>query len=312
MGNISIDFGLENIWRCWVKYRAGKKNSMEILIFEEHLLKNLAKLSEDLITARFQHGVYRKFEVEDNKRRTISVASIRDRVAHRVVYEKLVELYDQTFDNDVWSCRKGKGLVAAIFRTQKLSKKYQDTFFWRADVKKFFESVSKDLLLAILKYKINDEQLLVIITEIVNSFSPGISIGNLTSQIFGNIYLNEFDRFVRNELSPLGYMRYGDDFIIFDDGDNIQLFRDMSINFLREKLKLEINSKNDFVAKTRIGLKYLGCKIYPDRIILSNRNRKRIFRKLNRQNVSSYYGLLKQFGDKEIRRRLAWEYMKYT
>ncbi len=114
----SIDLSLKNIWISWFEFRKGKRVGCEIDDFQYHLEQRLFELFRDLNNGSYNHGGYRKFVVCDNKRREISVASVRDRVVHRLVYDFLVEIYDNTFIFDAWSCRKGKGLMGAIERTQ--------------------------------------------------------------------------------------------------------------------------------------------------------------------------------------------------
>lgn len=123
----------------------------------------------------------------------------------------------------------------------------------------------------------------------------GIPIGNLTSQIFAIIYLNELDRFVKHLIKPQTYLRYGDDFIIIsDDLNKLKLIRKEVKNFLAENLRLEINLKNDIIIKIRWGLKFLGVKIFPKGRMLNKRNWQRAKLRSNLQNISSYSGLVKK------------------
>ncbi len=117
MGSESIDLSLKNIWKSWFAFRKGKRTTDELHNFQYYLEKNLLGLFNDLDSGNYHHGTYRKFIVNDNKRREISVASIRDRVVHRLVYDFLEKIYDKTFIYDAWSCRKNKGLLGAIKRT---------------------------------------------------------------------------------------------------------------------------------------------------------------------------------------------------
>lgn len=128
-------------------------------------------------------------------------------------------------------------------------------------------------------------------------------IGNLTSQIFANIYLNEPDRFVKNTIKPLAYLRYGDDFIIISQNlPQLKHIREKVAVFLQEKLGLEINAKNDITIKPRWGLKFLGVEIFPAGRRLSERNWSRAIIRLNARNFSSYSGLVKQHSkDKRIK-----------
>jgi len=118
MGNDSIDLSLKNIWKTWTVFQKDKNWSKELHEFKFNLEQNLFRLFYDLNNGRYYHDGYRKFVVCDNKRREISVANIRDRLVHRLIYDFLVKIYDKTFIYDAWSCRTGKVLLGAIERTQ--------------------------------------------------------------------------------------------------------------------------------------------------------------------------------------------------
>lgn len=149
-GSDSIDIRLSSIWHSWFAYRKSKKSSPELHEFQYNLEINLYELFQDLNNGTYKHGSYKSFIVSDNKKREISVAPIRDRVIHRLLYDYLVEIFDKTFVYDAWSCRNGKGLTAAIKRCQKFFKTYRDSFVWRADIKKFFDNVDQKILLNLI------------------------------------------------------------------------------------------------------------------------------------------------------------------
>lgn len=107
-------------------------------------------MHHELRSGTYRHGGYRAFSVNDPKRREIAVASIKDRFVHRLLYEYLVPIYDKTFQYDIWSCRKGKGLLGAIERAQELLFKNRNGWFWRADIRKFFDMVDQQVLMALL------------------------------------------------------------------------------------------------------------------------------------------------------------------
>lgn len=138
--------------------------------FQFYLEKNLFSLHKDLNRGTYRHGSYRIFTVCDNKKRTISVAPIRDRVVHRLIYDCLVPIFDKTFIYDAWSCRKGKGLLACIERTQVFLKKNPQAYVWRADIKKFFDSVDRKTLLDLVFRKVKCSKAQWLIREVVNSF----------------------------------------------------------------------------------------------------------------------------------------------
>jgi len=137
-------------------------------------------------------------------------------------------------------------------------------------------------------------------------------IGNLTSQIFANIYLNEFDKFIKHDMKVKNYLRYGDDFIIIADNLNrLGKIRGAAVNFLSEKLRLEINKKNDIIVKARQGLKFLGTEIFPKGRRLNKRNSARVKENLNLKNISSYSGLVKKHGKIKKIKEFNWIILDY-
>lgn len=308
-----IDLGLGNIWKAWFAFRKGKRMSDEMHEFRYHLEDRLLELCEDLNDGTYKHGQYRHFMVCDNKRREISVSPIRDRVVHRLLYDYLVPIWDKTFIHDAWSCRKGKGLLAAIERTQQFLKSHPRSYVWRSDVQKFFDSVDQKVLFNLLKRRVKDVKALLLIWEVLKSYSThaegvGMPIGNLSSQIFSNIYLNELDRFVKHGLKPKAYLRYGDDFVLFEtDEEKLKNMRSETTDFLSRELRLILHAKNNLIVKARHGLKFLGTELWSSGRRLSKRNKIRIFNRLNLKNIPSYHGVVLQHGGSKMSERLNWE-----
>lgn len=308
IGNDSIDISLSSLYKSWYKFKAGKSRTNKLEEFEYKLEKNIFNLYRELRNKTYKHGQYHRFAVIDNKKRQISVADIKDRLIHRLLYDYLVTNFDKKFIYDVWSCRKNKGLIGAINRAQLIAKKYKDGYIWRADIKKFFDNVNQEVLFKILKREICCKTALWLLKEIIisyrisinnqgscASFSRGLPIGNLTSQIFANIYLNELDRFILHHQKPLAYLRYGDDFLVFKrDLARLKKIRENVIRFAFWKLSLSINPKNDVIFKTKRGIRFLGVEIFSNGRRLNKRNISRATSKINLINASSYCGLVKQ------------------
>jgi len=312
IGKESIDLGLKNIYKSWFRYRKGKKPSQDFDHFQYDLEKELNSLYCDLNNGTYQHGDYRKFTVTYNKRREISVAFMRDRVLHRLFYDYLVDIFDKTFIFDAWSCRKEKGLMGAIDRAQVFIKKYANGFVWRADIRKFFDNVDHDILFQLLKRKVRDEKALVLLKEIIDSFEAkegvGMPIGNLTSQVFSNIYLNELDRFIKHEMKCKAYLRYGDDFVVFSrEKDGLLQIKVRTTDFIKKKLKLNLHAKNNLVVETKHGLKFLGVILYSSGRRLSKRNQTRIKDRINFHNSGSYWGVVSQHGTTERIKDFQWD-----
>lgn len=141
--------------------------------------------------------------------------------------------------------------------------------------------------------------------------NSGIPIGNLTSQIFANIYLNELDRFIVHTIKPLKYLRYGDDFIIA--ANNKSFLEDTKLkvkDFLKQKLGLTINPKNDILIEARHGLHFLGIHIFPNGRRLNKRALMRSYIKLNYKNIGSYHGLVHQHGNAKKIKEFQWKILE--
>lgn len=173
MGSEDIDLGLGSIWNAWFEFHKGKRMSMAMHEFQYNLEANLMQLHQDLVNGTYEHGPYRSFVVCDNKRREISVSSVRDRVVHRLLYDYLVPIWDKTFVYDAWSCRKGKGLLAAIERTQQFLKTYPRAYVWRADIKKFFDTINHDVLVKLLARRTKAPQAMQLAKTAIKSFTIG-------------------------------------------------------------------------------------------------------------------------------------------
>jgi len=254
---------------------------------------NLLRLCHDLSTDNYRHAAYDHKIVNEKKRRDIYVASVRDRVVHRLLYDYLVEIMDKRLDYDVWSCREGKGLHGALQRTQTLLQKHPSAWIWRADIKKFFDSVPHAQMLEVVAKHVNDERAKKLLDTVIRSYNYliGLPIGNLTSQILANMYLNEFDQYVRQQLKPLAYVRYGDDFILFYARQcDIKSARHAAIQRLTQ-LGLTINPAQDYAMRAWQGLHFLGHTITASDLKVSRKVDKMIIRKVNLQNVSSYSSL---------------------
>ncbi len=273
--------------------------------FIYHLEMGLRDLTNEIASRRYRHGGYERIIVREKKRRDLAIATIRDRVVHRYVYDQLVEIYDISFDTDVWSCRKSKGLHKSLARTQYLLQKHPHSYVWRADITKFFDHVQHDALLDCLAKKISqDSELYWLCGQIIKSYTvskqaskqaskQGIPIGNLTSQIFSSIYLNEFDRYIRHTLKPQAYLRYGDDFIcIVATRRQARQIRQAAVKFLINVLDLKINAKNDTIVRTSDGLHFLGHCVTSSYIVVDAHTSRSVLQKVGLHNLASYQSLL--------------------
>ncbi len=295
---------LDNILEAWREFKRGKSKKKDVQIFEMHVMDNLIALHHDLKSEDYTHGPYEHFVINDPKRRDIHKASVRDRVLHHAIYRKLYPFFDKTFIADSYSCRNGKGTHKAIDRyevfARKVSKNYtKQAFVLKCDIRKFFASVDQNILLEILDIYIVDKKIVKLLTAIVKSFystesGKGLPLGNLTSQLFVNIYMKVFDYYVKHVLKVKYYLRYADDFVIFvESKEELMEVCQKCEAFLTHKLALTIHPDKVFVKTVYAGLDFLGWVHFPYHRVLRASTKRRVIRKVNEKNVESYIGLLR-------------------
>ena len=309
-----IDTSIANLHQAWQAFCSGKKGSRAIDLFRANVEPQLLDLHRDIKQGQYRHGRYETFIVHDPKRREIAVANVRDRVVHRLLYDYLLPIWNASFCYDAWSCRPDKGLAGAIDRTQVHASKYRHGWLWRSDIAKFFDHVDQDILRAILRTKLHQPGALSLLDEVIGSFTTdsrqacGMPIGNLTSQIFANIYLNEFDQFVLHSLKPLGYVRYGDDFVLwYRDELAAREAEAVGTQFLHDELTLTVNSRHNRIQPAQHKLSYLGVELWPHGRRLQPAVRQRITGHVSMTNLASYQALVHQHQPARHHRRFAWQ-----
>jgi len=193
----------ENLLEAWSDFLVGKRKRLDVQDFERRLMDNLLFLKEDLITKNYRHSLYKAFKITDPKPRDIHKATVRDRLLHHAIYRKLYPFFERTFIADSYSCRNKKGVHKALARFTKfarmVSRNHASTVWvLKCDIRKFFASIDHGILKESLFHYSRDEDINWLLSTIIDSFSPttpgvGLPLGNLTSQLFVNIYMNEFD-----------------------------------------------------------------------------------------------------------------------
>ncbi len=218
---------VQNLLWAFEEFVRGKKDKKDVREFEFYLMDNILTLHHDLANDTYLHGGYQEFKINDPKPRIIHKASVRDRLLHHALYRVLYPFFDDTFISDSFSCRLEKSTHRANRRFRdfyyKVSKNGTRTcWILKCDIKKFFHSIDQVALIRILRQYIADKRLISLLENIISSFNAGkpgvgLPLGNLTSQLFCNIYMNEFDQFVKHKLKAKYYIRYADDFVIFSE-----------------------------------------------------------------------------------------------
>ena len=276
----------ENLFGAWNNFRKGKANKSDVVEFEWNLEQNIFRLHRELSNKTYQHQPYSDFYIVDPKQRHIHKATVRDRVLHHAVMRVLNPIFEPTFIAHSFSCRidKGthKGVEAVRNMARRVSRNYtQPCFILKCDVKKFFDTVDHSILLSILGERIQDEETMWLLRKIIDSFclaeNRGLPIGNLTSQLFANIYLNKFDQFIKHELKVKYYARYTDDFIVVaGNREYLEQLIEPIRSFLRDNLLLELHPKKISIRKLSQGIDFLGYIIFPHYCLVRRKTERRM------------------------------------
>ncbi|MCC7004877.1 group II intron reverse transcriptase domain-containing protein [Candidatus Nomurabacteria bacterium] len=310
---------VENLLIVWVKFLRGKKNKKDVVKFQAELAANILNLHNDLKNKTYQHGSYSAFNISDPKPRNIHKATVRDRLLHRLIYEELYPYFENRFIFDSYSCRKNKGTHKAleIFKhfAGEVSKNHTKTcFVLKCDIKKFFANINHDVLMKILKGHILDKDILWVIEKIISSFCSrsigiGLPLGNLTSQLLVNIYMHEFDYFVKRVLNVKYYIRYADDFVILSDNKSYLKNLLPKLNdFLNNKLHLKLHENKVFIKTYSSGVDFLGWVHFSHYRSIRTSTKRKIIKTIShyprRETINSYRGLLGHGNTYKLKRRI--------
>ena len=308
MGHLYEDIiSIKNLCQAWREFLRGKKKRKDVAEFSLNLAQNILELHEDLRTKAYKHGHYEAFSISDPKPRSIHKATVRDRLLHHAIYRVLYLHFDRRFIYDSYSCRYGKGTHKALDRFNQFVGQVSESnsrtcWVLKCDVRKFFASIDQAILIEIVKKHISDPNIIWLIQRIVESFQStssgkGLPLGNLTSQLLVNVYMNEFDQFVKHELKQRRYLRYADDFVIIHHNKNLLLeVLPKVYDFLANKLKLTLHPNKIFLQTATSGVDFLGWVHFPYHRVLRTATKKRMFKKLEvlrkLEVLQSYLGLL--------------------
>lgn len=321
---------IDNLFSAWKEFVRGKRSKRDVQEFELYLEDNIFLLHKQLQDNLWEHGQYQSFTVCDPKPRNIHKASVADRLVHHAVYRQLESLLDKSYIYDSWSCRLGKGTHKSICRCHKqLNKLYNlhncKVWVLKCDIKKYFASINHDILLKLLMKKINDKMVIDLLKKIKKSFNSGLPLGNLTSQLFANVYLNPLDHYIKEKLGVKVYLRYCDDFLLSSHSRNqLEIWLKDIRKFLLSNLKLKLHPNKIKFRLFNWGIDWLGYVLYPSYINIRNKTRKRMWRNVNnrvnmymnglldrdslRSVFASYQGIIKYSDNREDGKRLALLY----
>jgi len=309
---------VENLLEAWKEFLKGKRNRKDVQEFGLNLMDNVLSLHQDLKSKSYKHGSYHAFNISDPKPRNIHKASVRDRLLHHAIYRILYSYFDKKFIADSYSCRLNKGTHKALKRFKYFAGKVsrnntKQCWVLKCDIRKFFASIDHQVLFEILKKHIEDKGVTGLLALIIKSFetSPatGLPLGNLTSQLLVNIYMNEFDQFVKHKLKVKHYIRYADDFVLFArDRERLRLLLPDIESFLRDRLKLSLHPDKVFIKTLYPGVDFLGWVQFPEHRVLRTVTKRRMMRNLRSnsppETKASYLGMLKHGNTYKLRQKI--------
>jgi retron-type reverse transcriptase len=295
----------ETLFSAWDAFNSNKRNKRDVARFEWHLEENIFALHRALRDKTYRHGRYEGFYVHDPKQRHIHKAPVRDRVLHHAIFSVINPIFEETFIPRSFSCRIGYGTHRGVDMLERVARRISrngtaDCFVLKCDVRKFFDSVDHDTLLSILARRIKDDDAMWLLRQIIGSFSSphahlferkGLPIGNLTSQLFANVYLNEFDQFVKGVLRVGEYFRYTDDFaIVATDRAYLEWLIGPIADFLAGPLRLALHPKKVSIHRLHQGVDFLGYVIFPKHRVIRTKTRRRMIAKLARRGTECRAG----------------------
>lgn len=272
----------ESLMKAHKLSRRGKGYRKETILFNLKQEEYIMWLYERLKTGTYKHSGYTVFYVTEPKLRKIEKSIYLDRIVHRWVVDNFLEPYFvPTFISTSYACLKNKGMHKACLDVQSTMKHLEriwgEYYILKMDVRKYFQNIDKDILYRILLRKVQDNKLLWLLKEIIysNEGKKGLAIGNYTSQMFANIYLNEVDQYIKNSLHCKYYFRYLDDSVcMLKTKEEAKVALEKIKEFLAKNLELELNEKTQ-IFKNKQGINFCGYKINSYRLKIRDRRKKK-------------------------------------
>jgi retron-type reverse transcriptase len=298
-------FSYRNIYQRYLDCRRNKRSTNNALKFEINAGERILELETSLKNKTYHPSRSILFAAKKPKLREIFAADFKDRVVHHVLVHELEKIWESIFIHDSYACRIGKGTHQAVTRLQSFLRKITHNgnlraYYLQLDIKDFFTSIDKDILFSLLKKHVKDPDILWLIKTVLfwdctklyvsrgdrdllaqvppnkslfgKNNKRGLPIGNLTSQFFANVYLNELDQYVKHELKAHYYLRYVDDFVIVSsDWDELLRFKEQIKLFVESRLKLQLHPKRHKLLPVSSGIDFLGYIIRHNYILVRRR-----------------------------------------
>ncbi|MFA6006628.1 MAG: reverse transcriptase/maturase family protein [Candidatus Paceibacterota bacterium] len=306
---------VENLLLAWQEFVSDKRSNPNVQLFQLRLMDHIMLLHWEPANFTHVHSGYTLSKIFEPKERDIHKAGVRDRLPCHAIHRKLYPFFDTTFISHSYSCRLKKGTHRACncfrkFYIKASRSKSRTCWVLKCDIRKFFANIDHQILFDILAQYIPDENVAWLLEKVISSFEPGLPLGNLTSQLFVNIYMNEFDQYVKHKLKAKYYIRYADDFVFLsEDKAWLEQLVPVISDFLKTRLKLSLHPKKISINTLASGVDFLGWVHFPNYRVLRTMTKKRMFRNIRRKlrnlaTLQSYLGLLQHGNTQKLRNML--------
>lgn len=277
-----------NLLAAHRKSRKNKRFNSSSIKFSSNVEEELINIQNHLVHGTYKVGAYYEFKVTEPKLRTIQALPFRDRVVQHALYNVLQPLLEKGMINDSYACRIGKGSQRGMLTVQKYMRAGgANSWILKCDISKFFASIDCRILKRILAKKIKDRRTLWLCYKFIGK-GKGIPIGNLTSQLYANIYLDQLDHYVKDNLGYKKYVRYMDDFVIICENKEVAVALKLNLSeWLLTNLELKMNAKTQIFPE-RQGIDFLGYAVKYDHIKIRHTTVRRLKGKIKvfRENIT--------------------------
>jgi len=294
LGNLFTKaFSEESLYLAYLDARRGKRKKRGTYDFEINLGNNIRALYQELMQGEYMPKPYRKFEVYEPKKRIIYAPHFRDLVVQHAIYRTIYDLFNKSFIDHSFACRKGGGTHKASQYTQREMRKYSgELYSLKLDIRKFFYRIDRDILKTMFEKKIKDKRFVEIMMLFTQMNTPiGIPIGNLLTQLYALIYLNPLDHFIKRELKVKSYVRYVDDFVVIGVTlDEAKTMQRRIIEFLHVRLNLELSYW--IIQKIKRGINFVGYRTWRSKKIIRKYSMIKFIRAVKKKNINVIVSLI--------------------
>ena len=281
----------KKLYQAYKRASLGKGNKKKVLVYSKDLERNLIELKKELENNTYKVSEYNSFVIYEPKVRIIKALPFKDRVVQQwYIKEFIISNILPKFIYDSYACLDNKGTHKAVNRVQyfmrEMKREYGKYYILKCDIKKFFNNIDRDILYKIINKHIIDKKVLNLTKILIfdDDKKKSLPIGNYCSQYFSNIYLNEFDYFIKYKLKIKYYVRLADDFVILlENKEECKKILNEIIIFLDKELKLELNNRTKYFSNT-LGVDFCGYRIFETHKIIRKRIKKNIRKKISKWN----------------------------